>query len=204
MPLAVGSGLDGLVAEVTLHYRQRHPGLDQPAGVRVAQVVHAGLLGQANLPAPDHSGCPYVRVDVGSDGSGIPRRPRPLFVKTHSPDRSSVPRVSAGTSMVRMLRFVLGGPARQPLTGHIAPGPLGSDGALGHVNVAVHGRHRFTEPRTAGHKELDERLQCSPTQECSSPRSSWVRNHHLAGLAQSSKFAIAAAAACPAVPSRCP
>jgi hypothetical protein len=42
---------------------------------------------------------------------GAPRQPLPVLVNTHSPVRSSLARVSAAKSIVRMLRWVLGGPS---------------------------------------------------------------------------------------------
>lgn len=47
VPIRVRRGLDGFVPEQPPDHGQRHPGRDQPRGVRVAQVVHAGRCGQA-------------------------------------------------------------------------------------------------------------------------------------------------------------
>ena len=60
MAVTVGRGLDRFVAEVPLDHRQRDIGLDEPGCIRMTEVMHPGLLGQASLLGPDQSGCPDV------------------------------------------------------------------------------------------------------------------------------------------------
>ncbi len=47
MAVTVGRGLDALVAQVALDYRQGDTCLDKPAGVGMPEIMHPGLFGEA-------------------------------------------------------------------------------------------------------------------------------------------------------------
>ena len=103
------------MAQVALDYRQGDTGLDEPRGVAMPEVVGSGRFVRPLSLALVKAGTqPLVWKFCARTGSlGAPRHPLPELVNTHSSVRSSLARVSAAKSIVRMLRWVLGAPAGQ-------------------------------------------------------------------------------------------
>jgi hypothetical protein len=79
MPVAVGRGLDGLVAQVPLDYRQRDTGLDKRGGSGMPQVMGAGPLRQALSVALVKAGTRALvwKFCARTGSMGAPRQPLP-------------------------------------------------------------------------------------------------------------------------------
>src|SRR5271166_837165 len=183
MAVAVDRRLNAFMAEMPLNYRQCDIGLDEPGCIRMTEVMHPGLLGQASLLGPDQSGCPDIGIEIGAPDRSIVTTTTPARIGEHplareiefgQDARSHIDSADAAPG--------LGWPQLVTLTGHVAPRSPDVDGALTQIDVARPQCGSLAPPAAGGNQELHQELSWFGDSVEQDGELVMGEEHHLGGL----------------------